>query len=250
MNKFLTIMCTAALMLLATSCQDRAQYLMGEADKLFYGVENVHINRFEAARLYGEVAQMGVPEAQLQYGRLWQTVHCDDKPNLAESEKWLTMAAEQANSDAMWELAVLFSREDYAQPDKALQWARKSADAGNPIGKYYLATILLGQNNDDAQALELLKTAFNELNKLEPEANEYQLRTLAHLYAAGNVCQQDKAKAAQLYTRASVIGDPASQLLLSEYYRNGEGVERDTVEAKLWNDLATRQLVKAAKPKQ
>ena len=242
MKKLAFFMATGVVALMAASCGGNVQQnASGEQSQ-----ETVEQNDTTSAQALLEAADKGDAEAQLAYARLAQTTAVTDGPDYAASEKYLKMAAEQGNSDAMWELAIMYMM-GYdgvgKNGDEAFKWAQQSADKENPIGSYALAVCYdsgIGTAEDEAKEDELFKKAFEALSKIE-NPNVQQMRYLAHCYADGDGVAEDEAKAAELYRKAAEQGDAASQARLGDCYREGEGVAKDMTEATKWYDMASKQ---------
>ncbi|MCQ2287870.1 MAG: sel1 repeat family protein [Muribaculaceae bacterium] len=242
MKKLAFIMVAGVVALMAASCGGNVQQnASGEQSQ-----ETVEKNDTTGTQALLEAADKGDVEAQLAYARLAQTTAVADGPNYVTSEKYLKMAAEQGNSDAMWELAIMYMM-GYDGVGKngaeAFKWAQQSADKDNPIGFYALAVCYdsaTGTGENEAKANELLKKAFEALSKIETP-NVQQLRYLAHCYAEGDGVAKDEAKAAELYRKAAEQGDAASQARMGDCYSEGEGVAKDTTEATKWYDMAAKQ---------
>lgn len=114
-----------------------------------------------------KLAELGISEAQDEYGyRLLQESNVGDE-KLAEAKKWFTLAAEQGNPVSMFNLATMYKMGlgcdlDY---DKAFQLYTQSADLGLAVSKYYLSEMYKfgqGTEKDEQRALELVTESFRE----------------------------------------------------------------------------------------
>lgn len=108
----------------------------------------------------------------------------------------------------------------YQQEDliTAMNWLRKSADAGHTPAQVLLAYIL-DKSEDNAQALELYTQA---AEKGDPDGQA----GLADMYATGDGVETDYSKAVYWYTRAAEGGSLRSIRTLATAYLDG-GLDLD-----------------------
>jgi TPR repeat protein len=60
------------------------------------------------------------------------------------------------------------------------------------------------------------------------------------MYLYGECVEKDEAKAVYWFRRAAEKGLPGSQMTLGMLYENGQGVEKNEVEARRWYNLAEK----------
>ncbi|MEY2555666.1 MAG: uncharacterized protein QOF93_810 [Verrucomicrobiota bacterium] len=142
----------------------------------------------------------------------------------------LQKAAARGDVNAQVELGVRYLagckgfRLDY---DKATEWFRKAAQAGNANAQFYLAFIYKearGLPEDARKAAELNEKAAGQGSVTAQIA-------LARQYLTGDGVKQDYAKAAKLLLRAAESGHVVAQTLLGDLYAQGRGLPQDYAKA-------------------
>lgn len=189
----------------------------------------------------------------------------------------------EAGEAAAQGLAALSYQLGYKLPEDfalANQWAKKAADAGDPIGQFILATLYAsgqGTAPDSDAAAELAKKAFPQLAQAaaqRPVAANYCLavayrdglgtgqnlpKALALFdkeaawgsapgqYGAGGMIAQglgaspDPAKASEYFQKAANQALAESMVSMAQAYRNGQGVPKDEQKAgEFWRLAAER----------
>lgn len=152
-----------------------------------------------------QAADQGLPDAQLQLGRLYSS-GAEIPQNLEEAVRWWRLAAAQGDPGASHELGVAYAegRGVARDPVEAVSWFLEAANRG--------------------------------------EVREAQTR-LGIAYLAGEGVAQDDRQAVVWFLMAAGQGDADALYHLGTMYAHGRGVEADAVEAHKWFWLAARLAV-------
>jgi TPR repeat protein len=160
--------------------------------------------------------------------------------------------AKSLGADTAPSEALEFGLSSYKSGDKetAAEALGFAADKGNPIAQWKLGRMYAegdGIARDDYKAFEL----FSEMADAHAEDGPSQPNSrfisnafvaLGGYYKSGipnTDVKQDPARARQIYSyAASYFGDPDAQVSLARMYYNGEGGERDPLQAARWAKLA------------
>ncbi|MCQ2288503.1 MAG: serine/threonine-protein kinase [Muribaculaceae bacterium] len=127
---------------------------------------------------------------------------------------------------------------------EAYEWARKSADQGNPFGQCRLAWFY---NNgeivekDSVKAEELYKAVLPLLRELAEKGNARAQCNLGYCFYYGNGVAKDYNEAVKWLRKAAEQGDATAQNNLGVFYHEGEGMAKDYNEAVKWLRLAAEQ---------
>lgn len=121
-------------------------------------------------------------------------------------------------------------------------WAKKSAENGNPKGRYLQADVELHFNKDRPRANEIFYESLPGLQKLA-DAGDARANYLQYwIYRTGRGVEVDLEMAGEKLRDAAEAGDVRAQgelgLLL---YRGIHGFERDLEEARKWAMLAAQE---------
>lgn len=196
------------------------------------------INMTESAKWYGKAAEQGIPEAQFRYAAiLLQGRYAPKDPKKA---KELTKAAAEAgNAAAQFNFGQLLMQE---QPgpggvENAYPWFLKSAEQGLPDGEYAVSQVLANGTptipRDMAKArLYLIKAAVKGYDTAQLDLGSWLVAGLGgpHEYKSGFGWM----------LRAATGGNVAAQARLAKLYRDGIGVEGDSIKAAAWYIVAKR----------
>lgn len=172
-------------------------YEQGSAvDRDLTKAEKLYRKSFDA---YYEQAVKGNQKAQLRLGNIYyyNGIPLIDVPqDYVEAARWYEKSAEQGESQAQINMAVLYYfgigvEQNYA---KAAYWNRQACE-----------------KND-----------------------ELALCNLANAYSLGRGVEHDDAKAAELYRKAANLGYPNAQVELGKCYLEGRGVEKNLLYAIDW----------------
>ncbi len=119
--------------------------------------------------------------------------------------------------------------EDFIDKTQALFWLEKIAcyDASVFVDLEYRYVCGIGCE----QSPENDKKAFILLSSLENSDNRTAINNLAWLYEEGRGCEQDYAKAKELYEHSASLGSRVSKYHLGTLYEDGLGVEQNIEKA-------------------
>ena len=192
-------------------------------------------DKLEALRCFRRAADMGLVDAQMEYGRM---LLCDsnhwDNP---EGIRYVKMAADSGLRDAILLYGkVLFSAERTRK--EGVRYIKMAADAGvaeaQAIYGAYLSTDEYGAEVNYEQALFYLRKAADQL---VPSA----LNDLGRLYANGLGTERNLFIAARCFRESAHLGSPAGQLNYALCLEKGHGVKRDPAAAyKLRQEAAAK----------
>lgn len=125
--------------------------------------------------------------------------------NFVEAAKWFKTAADEGDTYALNDLALLYLQGKGVKSDfiKAEELFRMSIAKGNAYAKLNFAQMILNYNND-ARAFEEALGLFLDLaeNSNDPRAQ----RWLGHMYENGIGCEQDLEEAEYWYELAEEQG--------------------------------------------
>ncbi|MBC8872689.1 MAG: SEL1-like repeat protein [Planctomycetes bacterium] len=162
-------------------------------------------------------------------------------------------AAEEGESWAMAEIGVRYAgwRDDgtylakeQQDAQKAIDWFRRSSEAGCAAGAYYLAgryRYAQTVEEDPVKAAELYERARTldgpgARNVVYEDASE----NLAKMYLDGEGVSRDESRAAALYREVAERGGGSAGFNLAELYKNGRGVPKDNKLAMHWYYTAAK----------
>lgn len=152
-------------------------------------------------------------------------VRAHDQKNYPEALAQFTRAAELGNSAAAFNLGLMYKNGEGTEKDRnqALMWARKAAEQG--VAK---ADVLV----------ERLERTISE--QVSPELEPIQKKMADDLNYAGTMAYAERhyTEAIEKFTDAVGFGSADAAYHLAQMYQNGEGVERDYVEALKWAEKA------------
>ena len=110
--------------------------------------------------------------------------------------------------------------------EKAEQWFRLSAEAGNDFSEYALGKLLLNQ--------ERAEEAMQWLGKAANHGNQFARYRLGKIYLTGESVPKDVEKALGYLTASAKQGNQFAQYTLGKLYLLGHDVKRDREQAKEW----------------
>ncbi|MDO4959982.1 MAG: tetratricopeptide repeat protein [Prevotellaceae bacterium] len=184
-------------------------------------------------------AEQGDADAQLEYARLLKTSGNGVEQDWKKAVEMIQLSAEKGNHDAEWELGALYEFANHMTQDsaKAIEWYRKSADAGSPIGLYMLAHcyqhgIAIEENHHISDSL--YAKSVEELTKLASQEDMYVLNFLGSAYYWGDGVKEDRKKAFEYYLTSAKKGNPETQYKIGNCYETAQGTEKDMEKAKEW----------------
>ncbi|MCK0208097.1 sel1 repeat family protein [Starkeya koreensis] len=150
------------------------------------------------------------------------------RQDAAAAHKWYEAAAAKGNGDALFTLgSVLMDGQAVTSRDQAVDYFRRSAEAGNMRAAYNLGLIYLQGEvapKEPAIAAEWFQRA---ADRDQPDA----LYALATLYRDGNGVARDPIESARLLQRASLLGNAVATTELAILVFNGNGLPKDEARA-------------------
>ena len=230
----------------------------------------------KAFTYYEKAAKAGNARAQYTVGKYFEDGNCVEKNN-ETANKWFEKAAKQNNANAQYKLAQnyyngngcgedenkafeLYSKAanlDHAEAqyklanmywsgegceedeNTAIKWYTESANLGCDSAQNELADIYYNGYSSFGQNYEI---AFKWYEKyLEQNDWDSRIQTiLANMYYYGNGCEQNYAKAFELFKEAARY-DKYAQYCLGWMYEYGQGTEINFKEAESWYRKAAKQ---------
>ena len=142
-------------------------------------------------------------------------------------EEGYTVAAHQLGKFYRDDLSTLRDRE------KAEEWFRRSAEAGNDFSEYALGKLLLTQKR--------WEEALGWLGKAADHGNQFARYRLGKIYLAGESVPKDVAKALAYLTASADQGNQFAQYTLGKLYLLGRDVPPDREQAREWLIRAAAQ---------
>lgn len=146
----------------------------------------------------------------------------------AEAVKALEQLWEEGYTVAAHQLGK-FYRDDLStlrDHEKAKEWFRRSAEAGNDFSEYALGKLLLTQKRT-VEALEWL-------DKAAEQGNQFARYRLGKIYLTGEPVPKDVAKALAYLTASADQGNQFAQYTLGKLYLLGRDVPPDREQAREW----------------
>ena len=153
----------------------------------------------------------------------------------AEAVKALEQLWEEGYTVAAHQLGK-FYRDDLStlrDHEKAEQWFRCSAEAGNDFSEYALGKLLLTQKRT-VEALEWL-------DKAAEQGNQFARYRLGKIYLTGESVPKDVEKALAYLTASADQGNQFAQYALGKLYLFGRDVPPDREQAREWLIRAAAQ---------
>lgn len=153
----------------------------------------------------------------------------------AEAVKALEQLWEEGYTVAAHQLGK-FYRDDLStlrDHEKAEEWFRHSAEAGNDFSEYALGKLLLTQKR--------WEEALGWLGKAADHGNQFARYRLGKIYLAGESVPKDVAKALAYLTASADQGNQFAQYTLGKLYLLGRDVPPDREQAREWLIRAAAQ---------
>ena len=144
--------------------------------------------------------------------------------------------AEAGDADAQFSLgnAYAYGRGVEQDLEEAMKWYRKAAEQGNADAQNKLGWLYNGGvPMTFEQKVEYGSLFLDQIIK----GDKKPLKLPARTTVAKGISRDDK-EAAKWYRKAAEQGDPPAQCSLGVMYYNGEGVEKDVVNAYAWHEIA------------
>lgn len=219
----------------AESGDAAAQVLL--AEMLARGL-GIPVDMAESAKWYGKAAEQGIPEAQFRYAAILLQGRYVPK-DLQKAKELTKKAAEAGNAAAQFNYGQILMQEQpgAAGVESAYPWFEKAAERGLPDGEYAVSQVLANGTpaipRDLAKARGyLLKAAIKGYDTAQLDLGSWLVAGLGgpHEYKAGFGWM----------LRAATGGNVAAQARLAKLYRDGIGIEGDSIKAAAWYIVAKR----------
>ncbi|MEP7452231.1 tetratricopeptide repeat protein [Phyllobacterium sp. SB3] len=219
----------------AESGDATAQVLV--ADILARGL-GVPASLAESAKWYAKAADQGQPEAQFRYaGILLQGKYATKDP--AKAKELMKAAANAGNAAAQFNLGQILMQEHPGETglDNAYPWFLQAAEKGLPDGEYAVSQILangtLKVKKDETKARQyLVRAAIKGYDTAQMDLGTWLVE--------GRGGKRDYKTGFGWMRRAAAGGNVAAQARLAKLYRDGLGVEGDSIKAAAWYIVARR----------
>lgn len=205
-----------------------AQYMLGRAHKLGYGVGR---NDAEAVKWIRKAAGQNFALAEMELANMYFQGEGVAK-DIAEGMKWLRRAADHGDSMAQFTLG--YSLELQGNATEAASLYRKAAEQG-----LLMAQTAIGFLYENGKGVRQdFKEAVNWYRKAAEQGYSNAQSNLGSMYYEGKGVKKDVAEAASWYRKSAEGGWIIGQLNLANLYVAGEGVPKDYVSAYMWHSLA------------
>jgi TPR repeat protein len=187
----------------------------------------------EAFRFLRLAAEAGDPKAWLELGHAYY-VGLGTRPDFKEARKWLLLAAAHGDPGAQSMLGQMLAANaaDAADVATAHQMLRQASDQGGSDALYALGSFLLHgtqfSNPDPTGAGAIAERLLILKSPLGARLNAEVLES-----GQGSNVQSIEG-AARWYLEGARQGDPFSQAAIARRYEQGQGVERNLIEAYAW----------------
>lgn len=178
-------------------------------------------NEHQSYRVYEQAKRYRAAKAVLQDIYALDEEHAEAVKELEQlwSEGY-TVAAHQLGKFYRDDLSTMRDHE------KAEQWFRLSAEAGNDFSEYALGKLLLNE--------ERTEEAMQWLGKAADHGNQFARYRLGKIYLTGESVPKDVEKALEYLTASAEQGNQFAQYTLGKLYLLGHDVKRDREQAKEW----------------
>ncbi|MBA3721323.1 MAG: SEL1-like repeat protein [Parachlamydiaceae bacterium] len=216
----------------------------------------------EAFDMYQQAADAGNANAQFELGKIFELGTHGQKSDIHKAVEWYTKAASldvfeiqptpqgQSCVKARIKLAeIYFSNNQYSSEVEYPRYDdRDTPDRANQI-RSWLSYAMNATEDADAQALYALTNVKRDdgiRKKYQISAMEKQSPWAYYCRGQINSLNNRHLDAAKDFMTAATMGLSAAQYRLSEYYRTGEGVEKNDEMAKIFLLRAAKQNNKLA----
>ncbi len=161
-------------------------------------------------------------------------------PDFAEAKS----RADSGDSHAQAIVATYFALgwETNKNFELAIQYAKQSSEAGNPLGKFRLGAMMRngeGIPKDETEGLALQSEGVKIWLQTFDNNDPFSLTAFGVALFQGKVISQNKAMAARLYRKAADMGYAPAQFNFAMCARDGQGIPKDA-------DLYSAYIDKAA----
>jgi TPR repeat protein len=231
----------------------------GHRDAMFYlgrsydsdvpGNSAIETDDTEAVSWYRKAAELGMPWAMNNLGKMYAHGQGGLKPDSATAVSWYRKALELGNEQAMNNLGSMYELgEGGLNRDNAtaVSWYRKASELGSEVGMNNLGRMYeLGEgglNRDKA-------TAVSWYRKAAELGSRAAMTNLGSMYERGDGgLNRDNATAVSWYRKAAELDEPEAMNALGTMYERGDGgLKLDQGVAISWYRKAAQKGFQAAK---
>ncbi|MDQ0997100.1 TPR repeat protein [Phyllobacterium ifriqiyense] len=192
----------------------------------------------ESAKWYAKAAEQGQPEAQFRYaGILLEGKYATKDP--VKAKELMKAAANAGNAAAQFNLGQILMQEHPGETglDNAYPWFLQAAEKGLADGEYAVSQILANgtvkiQRDEPKARQYLIKAAIKGYDTAQMDLGTWLVE--------GRGGKRDYKSGFGWMLRAAVGGNVAAQARLAKLYRDGLGVEGDSIKAAAWYIVARR----------
>lgn len=203
-----------------------------EAVKAYF-LSDSHMNEYEFFELTKGIAETGDPTGQLIYG-VCLSVGLGCEENHHEAMKWWTLAGNQGDSDAQYNLGNYYYNDIYKSNDykEAVYWLGKSAQQGHQPAQALLGECYFlgkGVPKDLEKAFSWYKKSVDNGN-----TDEYVVAQLGLCYYRGLGTRKNYKKAFELLLKGAKGNVVDAMFIVGMCYANGQGIKADMKTAVDW----------------
>jgi TPR repeat protein len=220
------------------SAAERDYLPAAEELRIIYGLAPRLPHSISNQRRWGlRAAELGGAEQAYRYALI--LLPPSSEPRVDEALKWLSTAADKGSTDAMYELATIYSVGKVVPVDdaKANDRYRQLAHAGSSTGMIMLGMNIqagYGTPSDPPEAVDWYRKAFDA-------GSEQAAYLLGLAYERGVGVKRDEREAIKWYQRVTrTIRKCPAQFRVGRIYEKGRGVRRDVARALRHYDTAQR----------
>jgi uncharacterized protein len=186
-----------------------------------------------ALNIFMPLAESGDIKAQMSVAGMYST-GCGVRQNFTEAAKWYRIAAEQGDSVAQNNLAVMLFYDD---PEEAIKWLFVTAEKGVSMAQSMLGDVYSGTYNIPSAIQEKFRDDLEAIKWYQKAGRgfSYAYHRLGEMFANGQGVGKNKEQALQYYRNAAEEGYKPSQEVLGKAYSEGLlGLPRDTAQSQFW----------------
>ena len=185
-----------------------------EAKKILYDKGALWSEMENAVRTMEQLWDVGFPAAAHQLGKCWRDglgVMPDDE----RAEEWFRKSAEAGNAFSQYALGKLLQRE--GRIEEAVEWYERAAARRNHYADYRLGKLYL----QGEEVSKDVPRAVDHLTRSAESGNQYAQYTLGKLYLMGQEVAQDWETAWHWFTRSAEQGNRYAQFFLDHFWQIG-----------------------------
>lgn len=215
------------------SHDDKLQYRLGWMLHTGTGAEK---DDALAKEYWKQAARLGNVHAQYALGKQWLE---NGTGNPDQALKWLMKAAEAENCAAQYALAKFYRDGHYVPQDmeRAVELFSQSAERGNEYAAYQLGRLYLA-NEEIPKDVQL---AVKWLEVASGKGNAYAQYTLGKLYLSGEDVLQDVECAVHYFEMSAAQGNEYAAYQLGKLYLSGEHLTKNVAEGIRWMEAAAEK---------